>query len=204
VAKVEVPVDRGPYGLPFVGSYEPIGSVSGNLDEPVQRPLARQQVMLSRRVNAYYGLIRNSRLLPATYVFVDGSLPDDLVWAGTERLPNLLCMTVRPCRLPYPGGPSGCTVVASPLVVAFAVIRAARHPRCEFRGCKVRFMLRPGRLLALLTRTFTFELPPPGSPQGSVEYNYVGIQPIPTAGLAPASHAALWAATDNIRYVRLF
>ena len=153
--------------------------------------------MLSRRVNAYYGLIRNSRLLPATYVFVDGSLPYGLVWAGTERLPNLLCMTVRPCRLPYPGGPSGCTVVASPHVVAFAVIRAARRSHYCFRGCKVRFMLRPGRLLALLTRTFTFELPLPGSPQGSVEYNYVGKQPIPTAGLAPASHAALWAATDN-------
>ena len=58
-------------------------------------------------------------------------------------------------------------------------------------------MLRPGRLLALLTRTFTFELPPRGSPQGGVEYNYVGKQPIPTAGLAPASHAALWAATDK-------
>ena len=95
-------------GLPFVGSCEPIGSVSGNLDEPVQRPLAHQWVMLSRRVNAYYGLIRNSRLLPATYEFVDGSLPYGLVWAGTERLPNLLCVAVLPCRLPYPGGPDGC------------------------------------------------------------------------------------------------
>ena len=63
-------------------------------------------------------------------------------------------------------------------------------------------MLRPGELLALLTRTFTFELSPPGSPRRGVEYNYVGKQPIPTAGLAPASHAALWAATDNPAYVR--
>ncbi len=107
-AKVKIPVDRGPLGLPFVGSCEPIGSVSGNLDEPVQRPLARQRVMLSRRVNAYYDLIRNSRPLPATYGFVDGSLPYGLVWAGTERLPNLLCVTVSPCRHPYPGGPDGC------------------------------------------------------------------------------------------------
>ncbi len=90
-------------------------------------------------------------------------------------------------------------VISSPSVVAFALFAGARHPHCVFRGCKVRFMLRPGRLLALLTRTFTFELPLPGSPQGSVEYNYVGKQPIPTAGLAPASHAALWAATDNRR-----
>jgi hypothetical protein len=35
---------------------------------PVQRPLARQRVVLSRRVNAYYGLIRGSRPLPTAYV----------------------------------------------------------------------------------------------------------------------------------------
>ena len=42
---------------------------------PVQRPLARQGVMLSPRVVAYYGLIRTSRGLPSTYGFVDRSLP---------------------------------------------------------------------------------------------------------------------------------
>jgi hypothetical protein len=65
-----------------------------------------------------------------------------------------------------------------------------------FRGCKVRFMLRPGQLLALHRhRTFTFELSSPESPPGDVEYNYAGKQSIPAAGLAPAGHAALWAAT---------
>ena len=63
-----------------------------------------------------------------------------------------------------------------------------------FRGCRVRFMLRPGRLLALPERTFTLELSAAGSPRTDVEYDYVGRQPVPTAGLAPASHAALWAA----------
>jgi hypothetical protein len=43
-------------------------------DLPVQRPLARQRVMLSRRVIAYYGLIRASHCLPSSYVFDDGSL----------------------------------------------------------------------------------------------------------------------------------
>jgi hypothetical protein len=38
-------------------------------DRPVQRPLARQRVMLSRRVVAYYGLIRGSRSLSSTYGF---------------------------------------------------------------------------------------------------------------------------------------
>ena len=41
----------------------------------VQRPLARHRVMLSRRVIAYYGLIRASRGLSPTYDFVDESLP---------------------------------------------------------------------------------------------------------------------------------
>ena len=38
-------------------------------DRPVQRPLARQRVVLSRRVIAYYGLIRGSRFLSSTYGF---------------------------------------------------------------------------------------------------------------------------------------
>jgi hypothetical protein len=67
--------------------------------------------------------------------------------------------------------------VASPSMVAFAVIGAARHPHYCFRGCKVRFMLRPGELLALLTRTFTFELSPPGSPRRGVEYGMVKTRP---------------------------
>ena len=49
--------------------------------------------------------------------------------------------------------------------------------------------------LALLSRTFTFELSPIGSPQISVEYDYVGKQSIPTTGLSPASPTALWAAS---------
>ena len=38
-------------------------------DRPVQRPLAGQRVILSRRVIAYYGLIRGSRSLPSAYGF---------------------------------------------------------------------------------------------------------------------------------------
>jgi len=55
-------------------------------------------------------------------------------------------------------------------------------------------MLRPASWLALLSRTFTFELALAGSPRTNVEYNYVGKQPIPTTGLSPASQTALWAA----------
>src|SRR3954454_3831191 len=51
--------------------------------------------------------------------------------------------------------------------------------------------------LALLTRTFTFELAPAGSPRAGVEYDYVGKQSIPTTGLSPASPTALWAASPR-------
>src|SRR5208337_1908394 len=55
-------------------------------------------------------------------------------------------------------------------------------------------ILRPASWLALLSRTFTFELALAGSPQAKVEYDYVGKQSIPTTGLSPASPTALWAA----------
>ena len=58
-------------------------------------------------------------------------------------------------------------------------------------------ILRPASWLALLSRTFTFELSLAGSPRASVEYNYVGKQSIPTTGLSPASPAALWAADPD-------
>ena len=56
-------------------------------------------------------------------------------------------------------------------------------------------MLRPDRIAGPSpTRTVTPELAPAGSPRSSVGYHYAGKQPIPAAGLAPARHAALWAA----------
>jgi len=59
-------------------------------------------------------------------------------------------------------------------------------------------MLRPASWLALLTRTFTFELALAGSPRTGVEYDYVGKQSIPTTGLSPASPTALWAAIPDL------
>ena len=101
-------------------------------DYPVQRPLALQRVMLSRRVNAYYGLIRASRSLLPVYVLYGRSLPYGLVWAGFERFPNFLYASFpsvppsvprRIVRLPL--------TVASPYVLAFASSTLARHPRAH-------------------------------------------------------------------------
>jgi hypothetical protein len=60
----------------------------------VHRPLARQRVLLSRQVFAYYGLIRASRFLPPIYALDDGSLPFLPIRAGNERVPNLLCLSL--------------------------------------------------------------------------------------------------------------
>ena len=178
------------------------------MNNPVQRPLAPQPVMLSGQIPAYYGLIRNSQTPPSIYGLYDGHLPYGLVWAGVERLPNLLCMSflaVPPLaprwtkRVPM--------AVASPLVVAFAISAQTRHPQPPalrfLRGtCNEanKFALRygPMRLLALhrpgrLLPSFQVSR----SPQIPVGYRYIGKQPIPIPGLSPAGHTALWAANGS-------
>ena len=54
---------------PFENLSVQCGTTPSNANTSIQRPLARQRVMLSRRVIAYYGLIRDSESLPATYEF---------------------------------------------------------------------------------------------------------------------------------------
>src|SRR5215831_377853 len=65
--------------------------------------------MLSRRVVAYYGLIRASAFLPAAYGFRNGGgfTQGTRLEVGIQRVPNLLRGTGLTCRLPYPGGPKG-------------------------------------------------------------------------------------------------
>lgn len=115
-------------------------SMSSN---PAQRPLARQRVMLSLQVIAYYGLIRNSQPLPSTYGLYDGSLSYGLVWTGIERLPNLL-------RASIPSVPSYVSrrtkrllsTVTSSLILAFAISAQARHPQFHPAGSKVNSVTR--------------------------------------------------------------
>ena len=105
---------------------------------------------------------------------------------------------------------NGAPTVSSPSALAFTFSVEARHlqilPRrfsmgrlCS-RGCNIRFMLRPGELLALhrqelLLSSFRFS----GSPPRSVEYNYPAKQSIAGARLSLARHAALWAANRGHR-----
>ncbi len=52
----------------------------------IQRPLARQRVMLSRRVIAYYGLIRPSESLSTTYGFAaEAAAPKEIGFGWESR-----------------------------------------------------------------------------------------------------------------------
>ena len=117
---------------------------------------------------------------------------------GIQRVPNLLRWTGLTCRLPYPGARRVRVAVASPPVLAFTRLLKVRRPRWSFRGCRVHFKLRPASWLAPPFRgRLRSSWHRCGSPRIGVEYDYVGKQPIPTAGLSPASPTALWAAQQT-------
>ena len=129
---------------------------------------------------------------------------------GIQRVPNLLRWTVLACCLPYPGDPKSAIDCFFLFGISLHPGVTGSAPHWKFRGCRVHSfpspqeLLRPASWLALLSRTFTFELAPTRSPSISVEYDYVDKQSIPTAGLSPASPTALWAAGHRIsRTVRL-
>jgi hypothetical protein len=157
--------------------------------------------------------LASSETLALSYRFMDyydRSLPYGLVWAEGERLPNLLRLslsTVPPSVPRWTGGvPS---TVSSPSVLAFAISAQARHPHAharrfprgkrneaaKFTSCygpvELIALHRQGRLRSSFHRT--------ESPQSDVEYIYAGKQPIPAAGLSPARHAALWAASRGAK-----
>jgi hypothetical protein len=165
-----------------IRAFAQAGLPSGQKNNPVQRPLAHRWVMLSHQVLAYYGLIRNSRPLPSIYELYDGSLPYGPVWAGVERLPNLLRMPLStvPPSVPRRARRLHMTV-SSPSVLAFAISEKARHPQPHARrfsrgkrneAAKFTLCYGPVESLALPRQGLllpSFRLS--GSPQVDVEYN---------------------------------
>ena len=67
---------------------------SSDANLPVQRSLAPQRVVLSRRISAYYDLIRASRSHRTIYGLFTRPSPLGLFGAGTEKVPNLSCLSV--------------------------------------------------------------------------------------------------------------
>ena len=78
---------------------------ASDANTPVQWPLAPQPVVLSGRLLAYYGHIRASASLQAAYELCPLGLA---LSRQRQRVPNLLCQSLRPCHRPYSGGPNAC------------------------------------------------------------------------------------------------
>ena len=159
--------------------------------------------MLSRRVIAYYGLIRDSESLPTTYDFAAGpAAPKEigLRWEsrGSPIYSAELCSRAASLTPVTPMSAIDCCFLLGislhPFVTGSAITLVVSRLQSSLRALDFALMLRPANWLALLSRTFTFELSLAGSPRASVEYDYVGKQSIPTTGLSPASPTALWAA----------
>ena len=69
---------------PFESPSVQCGTTPSNSNTSIQRPLARHRVMLSRRVIAYYGLIRDSESLTAAYEFAAESAAPKEIGFGWE------------------------------------------------------------------------------------------------------------------------
>ena len=88
------PIVRSSVGNDPLSGQAPLPRCTRDLlpDGPIQRPLARRRVMLSRQLKRYYGLIRGPRSLPPVYELSGGSLPHTH-GAGAEGFPVLLCVS---------------------------------------------------------------------------------------------------------------
>jgi hypothetical protein len=145
------------------------GLSPSDTDYPVQRSLAPQRVMLSRRIIAYYYLMRASRPLPPVYGLSSGSLPYGLVWAGNEKVPNLSCLSfpIVPSSVPrrlddcswlllhrplWPALPSQKIGVRTPTLAGINARGSCYHEAAKFTLCygpmRLLAPLRLGRLLS--------------------------------------------------------
>jgi len=138
--QLQLPGIRDPRrDYPFENLSVQCGTIPSNSNTSIQRPLARHRVMLSRRVIAYYGLIRASESLSATYGFAaEFAAPKEigLRWesrgspiysAGLDSRAASHTPVARRVRV----------TVSSPSVLAFTFQLQARRPHWTFRGCRV-------------------------------------------------------------------
>ena len=101
----------------------------------VQRPLARQRVVLSRQLKRYYGLIRASDALRPAYVFTGRSLP----LGRTPEGPQFKLRVCASVPFPVPRRIRWPSTVVLPPVLAFARFAGARHPHAHLSRFLWRF-----------------------------------------------------------------
>src|SRR5215831_20267795 len=118
--------------------------------------------MLSRRVVAYYGLIRASAFLPAAYGFRNGGgfTQGARLGVGIQRVPNLLRWTGLTCRLPYPGGPQGAPGCCFPSGVSLHPFVRGSATTMVLSRLQSSLQVTARELASPPSRTFTFELAP--------------------------------------------
>ena len=124
---------------PFESLSVQCGTTPSNSNTSIQRPLARHRVLLSRRVIAYYGLIRATESLPATYGFAAESAAPKEIGLGWESRGSPIysaglgsraaSLTPVPRRVQM--------TVASSSVLAFTSELRVRRSHWSFRGCRV-------------------------------------------------------------------
>ena len=134
--------------------------------------------MLSRRVIAYYGLIRDSESLPAAYEFAaESAAPREigLRWEsrGSPIYSAGLCSRAASHTPVAPKSAVDCCFLPGfSLHLRFtgSATTLVDFEAAEFDSdLKFVLILRPASWLALLSRTFTFEFSLTGSPQANVE-----------------------------------
>ena len=122
--------------------------------------------MLSRRVIAYYGLIRPSGFLPATYEFAaESAAPKENGFGWESRGSPIYSVGLcsRAASL-TPGGPKGANNCFFPVGVSLHLVVTGSATTLDVSRLQsslrayFALMLRPASWLALLSRTFTFEL----------------------------------------------
>ena len=163
--------------------------------------------MLSRRVIAYYGLIRDSESLPATYEFAaESAAPREIGLRWESRGSPIYSAGL--CSRAASHTPATRRVrltVSSSSVLAFTPVSRVRRTLEVSRLQSSLIPKSTGIVTARELASPPFEdvyirASPTRSPSISVEYDYVDKQSIPTAGLSPASPTALWAAGHRISH----
>jgi hypothetical protein len=171
--QLQLPGIRDPRrDYPFENLSVQCGTTPSNSNTSIQRPLARHRVMLSRQVIAYYGLIRPSESLPATYGFAaESAAPKEIGFRWESRGSPIYSVGLdsRAASL-TPVAPKSandcCFLFGVNLhltVTGSATTLVVSRLQSSLRACFA-LMLRPASWLALLSRTFTFELAPTRSP----------------------------------------
>ena len=192
---------------PFYNLSIQCGTIPSNSNTSIRRPFARHRVMLSRLVIAYYGLIRVSESLPATYDFAAGpAAPKEIgFWWESRGSPiysaGLCSRAASHTPVTPKSAPDCCFLLGFSLhlrVTGSAITLVVSRLQSSLRALDFALILRPASWLALRSRSFTFELSLAGSRRANVECNYAGKQSIPTTGLSPAILTALWAAKPGL------